>query len=422
MFSSHICEPSSKALYLCLLSHLPLHSLLPCAGDTSGASTGIEACRKEYTELCFGAIEELLAKTGVKPHQIKFVITNSSLFNPTPSLSASIINRFKLPHTTINYSLGGMGCSAGVVALDLARSLLELNPNSYALVVSHENITNAWYCGHDRTMMVPNCLFRANGSAVLLSNRPMDASRSKYRLQHLVRTILAADDEAFNCVRQGADAEHKVGVSLQKELIAVASRALKTNLTTLGPKVLPLSEKMIFAGNVVARQLGRRIRPLGSRLPASWLKPYTPNFGKAFNHSCIHTGGRGVIDGIEKQLGLSQSQVLPSRAALYRFGNTSSTSIWYVLAFIESYQGVRKGDRVWQLGFGSGFKCNSAVWVANRKVQECHRAWDGFDCQAMMADLEEIRRSRERYLAAKRAQQAAAAAAPEGSESGSSSE
>jgi hypothetical protein len=49
-----------------------------------------------------------------------------------------------------------------------------------------------------------------------------------------------------------------------------------------------------------------------------------------------------------------------------RYGNVSSSSIWYVLAYIETFRGVAAGDRVWQLGFGSGFKCNSAVWKANR--------------------------------------------------------
>jgi 3-ketoacyl-CoA synthase len=267
--------------------------------------------------------------------------------------------------------------------------------------------------------MLPNCLFRANGSAVLLSSRSGDAVRAKYRLKHLVRTILAADDEAFNCVRQSEDAEHKVGVSLQKELITVAGRALKANLTSLGPLVLPMKEQLLFAGHHAVRQLARTLKPLGKRFPDSWLKPYTPKFGSAFEHTCIHTGGRGVIDGIQKQLGLSTTQVLPSRAALYRFGNTSSTSIWYVLSFIESFQGVSKGDRVWQLGFGSGFKCNSAVWVANRKVRECHRAWIGFDAATMHKDLDEIVKSREQYLAAKRAAEAeaaAAAAAPAGEE------
>ena len=51
------------------------------------------------------------------------------------------MNHFKLPSSTINYSLGGMGCSAGVVAIDLAKQMLQLHPNTYALVVSTENIT-----------------------------------------------------------------------------------------------------------------------------------------------------------------------------------------------------------------------------------------------------------------------------------------
>jgi hypothetical protein len=53
----------------------------------------------------------------------------------------------------------------------------------------------------------------------------------------------------------------------------------------------------------------------------------------------------------------------------------------YVLAYIESHRGVRRGEKVWQLGFGSGFKCNSAVWVARKRVQDMHPAWEDFDVQ-----------------------------------------
>ena len=47
----------------------------------------------------------------------------------------------------------------------------------------------------------------------------------------------------------------------------------------------------------------------------------------------------------------------------------------YVLANIETLKGVRRGDRVWQISFGSGFKCNSAVWKALRHVNKKHDAW-----------------------------------------------
>jgi 3-ketoacyl-CoA synthase len=143
-----------------------------------------------------------------------------------------------------------------------------------------------------------------------------------------------------------------------------------------------------------------------------------------------------VIDEIEKQLSLGRTAVEPSRASLFRFGNVSSSSIWwvpaagarpaggltgppcdsspahgnahacgpisrlrslppasclpllpterYVLAYIETFRGVKRGDRVWQLGFGSGFKCNSAVWKANRAVRDRHAAWEGFDVDHMV--------------------------------------
>jgi hypothetical protein len=99
-----------------------------------------------------------------------------------------------------------------------------------------------------------------------------------------------------------------------------AGEALKANITTLGPLVLPLSEQLLFAVNMLARKL------LGRKA----VRPYIPDFKLAFEHVCIHTGGRGVIDEIEKQLTLTPDYVEPSRATLYQFGNISSSSIWWV--------------------------------------------------------------------------------------------
>jgi len=105
----------------------------------------------------------------------------------------------------------------------------------------------------------------------------------------------------------------------------VGARALRQNMTSLGPLVLPLSEQLLFAANFTSRQLCRRSKALAQLLPVPWTRPYTPNFKKAFDFYCIHTGGRGIIDGLEKEMSLSRQQVEPSRASLYRFGNTSST-------------------------------------------------------------------------------------------------
>jgi hypothetical protein len=78
------------------------------------------------------------------------------------------------------------------------------------------------------------------------------------------------------------------------------------------------------------------------------VKPYTPDFRKAFEHFCIHTGGRGIIDGLEKELKLSRSQVEPSRAALYRFGNTSSTRWVCVCVWGGGGQGGGERETGWR--------------------------------------------------------------------------
>ena len=105
----------------------------------------------------------------------------------------------------------------------------------------------------------------------------------------------------------------------------VAGRALMHNLQQLGPLVLPLRERWRYALSWLARALIAKDREL-----------YKPSFDHAFNHFCIHTGGRGILDGLEKQLSLSPAHLVPSRETLKRYGNTSSSSIWCasLLAFL----------------------------------------------------------------------------------------
>ncbi|XAR57312.1 Very-long-chain 3-oxoacyl-CoA synthase [Bertholletia excelsa] len=313
--------------------------------------------RKEAEMVMFGAIDGLLAKTGVKAKDIGILIVNCSLFNPTPSLSAMVVNHYNLRGNIQSYNLGGMGCSAGLISIDLAKQLLQVHPNSYALVVSMENITLNWYFGNNRSMLVSNCLFRMGGAAILLSNRASDRRRSKYQLIHTVRTHKGADDKCYSCVFQEEDETKRIGVALSKDLMAVAGEALKTNITTLGPLVLPMSEQFLFFATLVARKVFKMK-----------IKPYIPDFKLAFEHFCIHAGGRAVLDELEKNLELTEWHMEPSRMTLYRFGNTSSSSLWYELAYTEAKGRIRKGDRMWQIAFGSGFKCNSAVWRALRTI------------------------------------------------------
>lgn len=160
----------------------------------------MEASRSEAELVIFSAMDTLFSKTGLKPKDIDILIVNCSLFSPTPSLSAMVINKYKLRSNIKSFNLSGMGCSAGLISIDLARDLLQVYPNSNAVVVSTEIITPNYYQGNERAMLLPNCLFRMGGAAILLSNRRSERRRAKYRLVHVVRTHKGADDKAYRYV------------------------------------------------------------------------------------------------------------------------------------------------------------------------------------------------------------------------------
>ncbi|MCL7049303.1 hypothetical protein MKW94_001090 [Papaver nudicaule] len=319
----------------------------------------VSGARDETEQVIFGALENLFSKTFVKPKDIGILVVNCSLFNPIPSLSAVIVNKYKLRENIRSFNLGGMGCSNGVIAIDLAKNLLQVHRNTYAIVVSTENLTQSVYLGSNKSMLISNCLFRFGGAAILLSNRSQDKQRAKYKLVHTVRTHCGCEDKAYKCVFRDEDEAGELGVSLSKTLMPIAGLALKTNITTLGPYVLPISEQLRYFITMTVNKL----------FPFANVKTYIPDFKLAFDHFCIHAGGKAVIDEMEKNLKLSPVHIEPSRMTLHRFGNTSSSSIWYELAYIEAKGRMRKNNLIWQIALGSGFKCNSAVWVALRNVK-----------------------------------------------------
>lgn len=325
--------------------------------------------RAEAETVIFGCLRDLMARTGIKAREIDFLVINCSLFSPTPSLCAMVSNEFGLRPDCRTFNLGGMGCSAGVISIDLAKQLISNRPNSRAVVISTENLTQQLYLGKQRSFLLQNTLFRCGGAAVLLSSRLRDGFGAKYKLLNTVR-YQDASDEAYECVFEAQDDEGERGIRLSKEITKIAGKALTKNLTILGPHVLTLREQAKTLLSLVAKRLVRMAKKhaggvsLVQRLPD--VKSYVPDFKTGIQHFCIHAGGRAVIDGIEKNLKLSEHHVEASKATLRNFGNTSSSSIWYELAHIEDHQTLNRGDRVLQIAFGSGFKCNSAVWLRLR--------------------------------------------------------
>ena len=85
-----------------------------------------------------------------------------------------------------------------------------------------------------------------------------------------------------------------------------------------------------------------------------------------FGSPTLFSSTQLILTGIEKNMKLGKHHTEPSRMALLNYGNTSSSSIWYEMEYIMEEQKsnpLRKGDRIMQVAFGSGFKCTSGVWL-----------------------------------------------------------
>lgn len=313
----------------------------------------LKLSREEIKEVLFTVVKDLLSRRKINPKSIDILVSNCSLFCPTPSITSMIINKFGLRSNIKSFSLSGMGCSAGMLSISLVKDLLKVHKNSLALVLSIEAVTPNGYSGCTKSMLIANTIFRMGGAAILLSNRHKDKHIAKYKLQHLIRTHMGSDDQSYMSVIQQDDEAGEIGVSLSRSLVPVAGKALKTNISQLGPLVLPYSEQLQYGWSVLRQKI--------------WSVPgkkqlHVPNFRKAFEHFCIHAGGRSIIQAVEDNLKLLKEDGEASRMTLHRFGNTSSSSVWYELCYLEAKGKMKKGDRVWQIAFGSGFKTNSAVW------------------------------------------------------------
>ncbi|XP_040993519.1 3-ketoacyl-CoA synthase 12-like [Juglans microcarpa x Juglans regia] len=325
----------------------------------------------EMEEFFFDSISKLLARSGIFPSQIDVLVVNVSMLSVVPSLAARIINRYKLRNDIKVFNLTGMGCSASLISVDIVRYLFKSYKNLNALVVTSESLSPNWYSGNDRSMILANCLFRTGGCAILLTNKRAMKHKAMFKLKCLVRTHNGARDDSYGCCIQKEDEHGRVGFYLGKTLPKAATRAFVDNLRVISPKILPMRELLRF----LVVSFARKMCHSSNKSTAGGTKTML-NFKTGVNHFCIHTGGKAVIDGIGVSLDLSEYDLEPARMTLHRFGNTSASSLWYVLGYMEAKKRLKKGDTVLMISFGAGFKCNSCMWEVVRDLQSNGNVWN----------------------------------------------
>lgn len=206
--------------------------------------------------------------------------------------------------------------------------------------------------------MVLNCIFRMGGAAVLLSNKREAKTAAKYKLLWTLRTQGAFDDRRYNAAFRDEDSQGITGMRLNGDVLHVAGETLQSHIPILGAKFLPITEILRFLASAFKKKFLDKSAEI-----------YVPNFKSALQHFCFPATGKSVVRETAKRLKLGDIDMEPALMTLYRFGNQSSSSLWYEMAYLEAKERVKKGDKVWQLGMGTGPKCNSLVLECIRPIK-----------------------------------------------------
>jgi 3-ketoacyl-CoA synthase len=142
-----------------------------------------------------------------------------------------------------------------------------------------------------------------------------------------------------SCISWGPDEDGINGVYLGKDVPQEAGKMLQAVIAKVTPKILTWSQYaeaayFMFGKKVMGYDWGR----------------YVPDYTKCMEHFALHAGGYAVLKGIQKGMNLPTDMMLPSFASLRDMGNTSSSTTWYSMAYMERFGMVKAGQRVMQVG------------------------------------------------------------------------
>ncbi|MCZ6749810.1 MAG: hypothetical protein O7D96_10980 [SAR324 cluster bacterium] len=294
-----------------------------------------EVYREEMVRLSESAARQALELSGVKAEEIGLIVTTSCTGIMIPPVESYLMNRMPLPSTVRRMPLTELGCVAGATALGHAGEMLRANPASAALVISAElasltgqledfslaNIVAAALFGDGAaaTVIVGEAHPRANGRGASQPSAP-----------------------AAPPTGNGAGALHPT-------IVASRSVHFPDTLELMGFRNTDSGLKIFLSPRVP--------RFIRQELPR-YLHPFLEEHGLRLadlRHFLLHPGGRKVLEGLERELGLTREETRLSWEVMRDYGNLSSATVLFLLHLFERSARPEPGDTGLLMAVGPGF-------------------------------------------------------------------
>ena len=248
------------------------------------------------------ALSGACEKAKVKPEEIDALLICTCTGYLCPGLTSYVAERLGLRNNILLQDLLGLGCGAALPMLETARGILAASPHALVATVAVEISSAAFYINDDPGVLISLCLFGDGAAAALW--------RSENR----------HDQFGFSGFQTLHKPEHREKIRFVNE-----GGRLKNQLHRSVPSLASDAVAELYSS--------RRCDP---------------------EHIIAHTGGRDVIESIEKKI--PGNSLTHTREVLRRYGNISSPSV--LVALESALQSPAR--HLWLTAFGAGFAAHAA--------------------------------------------------------------
>ncbi|MEW6584220.1 MAG: type III polyketide synthase [Nitrospirota bacterium] len=274
------------------------------------ADSRIKRFTKWSIKLASQAIGTALEEARLSTDDLSALVVNTCTGYICPGISTYLVERLGLRRNVRVYDLVGSGCGGAIPNIEVAESLLEMNPDGVIGSISVEVCSATFQMGDDLSLLVSNALFGDGAAAALLWKRrhglELIASSSHY---------VPEDREAIRFIHKGGQLQNQLWTSLPHLVKKAVSRVV---------------DDLLRSASLNMEDIG---------------------------HWALHTGGEKIINTIRDELGLNETQIGPTRKILSEYGNMSSPTVLFVLEDILR-DGVQPGEWCMMLAFGAGLSAH----------------------------------------------------------------
>jgi predicted naringenin-chalcone synthase len=276
------------------------------------------------------AVLACLERVGLEPADIDYLCCTTTTGFLTPGLSAHLIRDLGILPRTSRIDVVGMGCNAGLNALNATASWAVANPGRVAVLLCAEACSAAYVIDGTMRTAVVNSLFGDGAAAIALIADTPDAA------------------QASSDVPPASGGPRILGFA--SHVITDAIDAMRYDWDDeQGKFSFYLDPHVPYVVGANAEQVVDRLLA-GAGLRRSDISQWL-----------VHSGGKKVIDAVRVNLGLTRHDVRHTTGVLRDYGNLSSGSFLFSYERLSQEGVTQVGDYGVLMTMGPGSTIETAL-------------------------------------------------------------